>query len=279
MEESNKSIYEDYAQVKDLGDSLELHRKKGESEENFRERVAMVYLEQRGDACTATEILLGRRADMDNLEDGQLELRLHINHNRAKEDKLAMQNDTYYNILFEDFEAVLVGNKFERIFSYGFPSRGGSAKINEYSFWAKPDQGLLLTLESYLGFPNKKGVNNAKLYFELGFPEIFEDMSDFQKQEYIDLISGSSGSRVITHEDGTDYCSISRDVREGLASYLDILNGSTLKPNIPWKNLSEHMIWFCDHKEISEKGYDSQKINKEKITKLPKNIQEMMGFE
>ena len=106
--------------IKDIAERLEIRLKPDESEAEFRARVSLGVLKQYGDAVEAAEIALGKNwEEFDDL-DRNLALLLQFNYHKEKSARYEIVNDTYFGMSWEEYESILIGNKFEKVFSYGF---------------------------------------------------------------------------------------------------------------------------------------------------------------
>jgi hypothetical protein len=256
--------------VKKIADELEVRFILGENEHEFRQRVAIAYVEQKGDAIHAMEIASGKDYhEFDKVEQG-LSFMLNMANSKMKRKKYLRESDTHFNMSWKYYETLLKNNKFEKILGYEFDSPHQTGKEN-FGIWIRPDKGFLLTADSY-----RKDVSSTNLYFELSWRINGREFDEIE----LGLIGG------IMAGNGSSPCNIgkehlaravNRDAREGLIEYISELENSPFQTNSPWKFFDEHFLWLCDYSETKKEDYDWKQIARRKIARFPKQAREILG--
>ncbi len=214
--------------------------------------------------------------------DPQMELALVFEYNKMKADKFEWEGDTYLGMRWNYFLNVLQKQGFERVYAHDFrKSERDGNNTEEFNVWFNRNKGYLVSADSY-----STRVNSAHLHFELALPESYESLTKTQ----CDFIYNFIGNREALIVNGVMVANLfyQLDAREGLVRKLQQVEASTLSTNVPWKTVLPHQIYllqlydFADvHKEEAEAEmpFGSLQIkNKRTLNKLPKDIQEMLGW-
>ena len=260
--------------IKDIAERLEIRPQPNESEAEFRVRVGLGVLKQYGDAVEAAEIALGKNwEEFDDL-DRNLALLLQFNHHKEKSARYEILNDTYFGMSWEEYESILIGNKFEKVFSYGFKDTNDPNSKEEFAVWVRRDKGFFLTAESY---DSKKTVNSTRLYYELSWLIDGKEFDELEKISANQILEDTGSIPCLDDKGRIVTRAIEKDVREGLVEHLQNLEESGMQLNNPWKFLDNHYLFLCDYSETEHDEYDYKASTKGKITLLPKDVQAMIG--
>ena len=267
--------FPDMRSLLDLASRLDLKIIDGETEEELRYRLFEAVLEKEGDTTKASEVLTGKAWDKFNKKERDLSLIIHIAHTKHKKEKLQMIGDTYYAMSWNELEDILLGKKFEKVYSYDF--KGGHSN-EEFAIWIERNKALFLRAESY-GRDREVGVNNVNLFYELSLPI---DIEETDEDLWVKIRGVTEGSSHGSAGKGTKTICVMRDAREKLLEHLDKLEESLeegiLKTNNPWKYFDRHLLRLVNYSEKDAKDYDYKKITLKRVRELPEEVQEMIGF-
>ena len=184
--------------------------------------------------------------------------------NGAVKNKLLKERkDTLFSNTLEYYLEVIESNGFEWCLEIPFESCwGGEDRF--YIFW-HPD-GILLSFDT---FNRNTSINGGKIYYNW--------TSNSKKAWSSGCLSSHSGS-FKCKLDGKEVSAVSgsHDAREALIYNIDRLREEGTLLN-PWKQ--QGFLWllhYMDHKDINgnSKDYDYKAITKERISLLPKHVQE-----
>lgn len=264
----------DFRQIKEIADRLEIRPKKGENLGEFIIRVTEAHLEESGSPLAALELVLGKRWDRFNDFENHLALMFQASYSREEKARYEMLNDTHFGMTWKEYEEILKGVKFEKVFSYIFDDCRDPEIKEEYAIWARRDKGFLLTAESY---DNRRVINNTKLYFELSTLIDGREPDEVERIELDRLMKGSCGPCLDENRrevaQAMSYIAI-----EGLVGSLQMLEESRFQTNNPWQFPENQFLWLCDYTETKDKGYDSKAIAERKLAQLPEDVQAMIGY-
>ena len=188
------------------------------------------------------------------------------------------------NIKSKEVLRILQKQGFERVYAHDFKELVGNRNnTEEFNVWFNRNKGYLVSADSC---SEQRRVNSAHLYFELALPASYESLTKTQR----DFIYNIIGNREALIVNGSMVANLfyRLDAREGLVRKLQEVEASTLSTNVPWKNVLPRQLYllqlydFADaHKEEAEAEtlFGSLQIkNKRTLNKLPKDIQEMLGW-
>lgn len=249
---------------------LEIHPKEGESELEYRARVANAVAEEYGDALLAAEIIFGKDYNTFDRKEQLASLQIHLMLSKAKEMKLKQAGDTYYNMPWQYYEEVLKDKGFRKVYSYNFKDTHDTDRTEQYAIWLEDKKALLLTAESYYGMSR---VGSTKLYYELMLPKPFEDLGEFEYLLLRQLLEKCSYKASA----GRGPVFVAKDAKEWLAGHLDKLESYGFETNNPWREFDKHFLFLCDYSETTVDGYNYKEINRKKINALPEEVRTILG--
>lgn len=167
-------------------------------------------------------------------------------HNEHKESTLKSRGDSWFNMPFLDQLGVFVSLGFQVVLRDAFRGRYGPEKY--VILWHS--DGLLATCESF----EATRRNNAKVYYNFrradgGYP---------------------SGLTSSGHMQGDVWVG-DHDAREGIRYHLDAFRAEgEFLPQ--W--IERPFLWLVNYAESDVKDYDYKAINAERISRLPKHVQD-----
>lgn len=262
--------------VNKFAQQLEVRPKKRESEQEFRARVAKAVVDSYDDPILAAEIFTGTDYHNFNQAENGLAFCLMHENARKKREWYSMVSDTYQSMPWQDFNNILIGNRFERVLCYDFSSKSGSGEIDEFAVWARKDRGFLLIAKSYNG---KKVMDGANLHYELSLLIDGRELDELEDLIVWDsVLARASNGPCIDSKDRHVARDVDFDCREGLVEYIQKLEASPLQTNVPWKFFNEHNLWLLHPGESDSLNKSAKVIIQRKIQMLPKYVQVMIGF-
>lgn len=246
--------------------SLEVIQKEGENTVSFAKRIVTEYMKQYGDSVGAVELMTGLQHEEWDDDMQRIAFSLQRAYNQEKAEFLELVGDTHMETSWNKLENILMGNRFEKVSSYMFNDHNGS---DEFAIWARREKGFLLLAESY-----GTGVNRVNLHYELpvGNDDALSQMVFFQ------VLEGTLNGPCFDESDAHVAQYVSIDGREGLVGHIQKIEGAGISPNVPWRFYPDHFLWLCDFSEEKQKDYDSKEIRKRKLSALPDDIKEMIGY-
>ena len=253
---------------------------KKQSEADLTQRLA-ISLAAGEDPVTAAESAAGVGRNQLNPE---IELALVFEYNQMKTDKAEWEGDTFFNMSRDYFLNILQKQGFELVYTNDFKATTwGKDNTEEFNVWVNRDKGYLVSANSY---SKKSKINSTHLYFELALPATYERLTETQR----DFIYKIRGSREALIVNGSMVANLfyRLDAREGLVRSLQEVESSTLSTNVPWKNVLPRQLYLLqlyDFADVQKMGAETetpfgslQIKNKRTLDKLPKDIQEMLGW-
>jgi len=173
------------------------------------------------------------------------------NQRRQLAELLTVLGDSYMQIKYHDFVALLGRNKFVRVYSEQFI--GYDEQAEQYSVWWRPD-GVLITAESYDG-----RLNSSNVYYNW--------RTELQPGAAFQFTSSGTWHGPV---DGPGVWVGHADGREGLFTHLKALqeNGAFLPA---W--VDQPFLWFLNYMETKDPNYDYEAINNRKIAQFPVDVQ------
>ena len=193
-------------------------------------------------------------------------------------DKAEWEDDTFFGMDWSYLLNVLHKQDFEKVYAHDFKEPGRN-NTEEFNLWVRRDKGYLVSADSY-----HEKSNSVHLYYELALPDSYENLTERQ-HEFIWKLGGSRNALIIN---GAIAPSLFYrfDAREGLVRELQKVEGSTLSTNVPWKCVFPRefpflqLYDFADAKvKEAEDSLENLSIkNKRTLDKLPKDVQEMLGW-
>lgn len=221
----------------------------------------------RKDSLLESEKILGKNhySEFNKGEQG-FALFKFILDNKIKEQHLKSVGDTYFNMSWNDFIALIEDYGFIEGLRYDFEAPkhgfiGETDKVEEAIIYYHPYKGLILWATSY---DNKDHINDGKVY---GMAQYSDNAWDI----FNGCSHGDNGEKInIRHFD--------KDIREGLIHTLNkIEERATLLPK--WEGSYKPFLWFVDYAESKKDNYDYKAITREKIRRCPKNMQDIIGLD
>lgn len=260
--------------MKELSDKYEVHRKKNEPLREFMARLTLGIVQQIGDPLHALELTTGKDYHDFNDEENAASFLL-LQANRAfSESKNISNRDTYRDMPYRYFQDVVFENGFDRVMKYDFFDTHEKERKEEFSIWARKDLGMLLTSESYYG---KTQINSFCLYYEL--PTVIDgrELNQEENEQFWQLTYGTGSGPCLDERKVYLARAFNYGNLDGLISHVRGIARGPVKPNVPWKFYKKHHLWLCDYSETNARQ-EHEEINKRKISQLPKDVQEMIGF-
>jgi hypothetical protein len=211
------------------------------------------------DPIADTEKMLGKdHWSQFNESDNMMALGYAMLVNQMKENILKAASDTFFSMTWDEFNDIVTSNGFKNVYEYSFIHDYWKDSITTEKAAIYYRDGLVIFLTSY---NNGTTVNGGNLYGELKLNN--------PDAGWRDIPNGCSGGF-----DDEGNLHFSYDIREGLINFINSLSkvGSF---NSVWK-YKGHFLWFVDYKEEKEPNYNYATITKEKISKLPEEVQRML---
>ena len=230
------------------------------------------------DPVTAAERALGVGR---NQLDPATELALVVRYNELKQDKAEWENDTHLGMKWDYFLGVLQEQGFEQAYAHNFQESWRN-NTEEFGIWIRRDKGYLVSADSYW---HKDAVNSANLYYELALPAPYESLTEEQHRSLVRIRFQGSSVPLEANGSMVGYLNI-KDGRDGLVKYLQELESSGLSTHVPWRNVLPRELWYVrlydfeDAKIQEAEAFRDNMIikNKRTLDKLPKDVQEMLGW-
>lgn len=178
--------------------------------------------------------------------------------NQMKENILKTANDTFFSMNWNEFNDIVTLNGFKKVYEYSFVYDHWKDRITTEKAAIYYRDGLVIFLTSY---NNGTTVNGGNLYGELKLNN--------PDAGWRDIPNGCSGGF-----DKEGNLHFSYDIREGLINFINSIS-KVGKFNSIWE-YNGHFLWFVDYKEEKVPNYNYATITKEKIFKLPEEVQRML---
>ena len=185
---------------------------------------------------------------------------LAIRHDATKEKVLTARGDTPFSCSVDRYLSVVNGLGFERVLLDNFnrpPHDDSGREVTEFlAIYARPD-GLLLKIDAYGDV-----INTADIYFNVSYnPEGSSELP---------LCSGhtkivSPSSHVWVGD---------QDVREALRYKIESFEKVGLFTS-PW--IERPFLWLLNHLDAKAPDYDYNKINYDRISRMPEWVRKMIG--
>lgn len=253
---------------------------KKQSEADLTQRLA-ISLAADEDPVTAAERAAGVGR---NQLDPEIELALALRYNQMKADKAELEGDTFFNMSRDYFLNILQKQGFEMVYAHDFKNTTwGKDNTEEFNVWVNRDKGYLVSADSH---SEKSKINSANLYFELALPKSYGSLTKTQQDSFYKI----RGSREALIVNGSMVANLfyRLDAREGLVRNLQEVESSTLSTNVPWKNVLPRQLYLLrlyDFTDVQKMEAETETPfgfflikNKRTLNKLPKDIQEMLGW-
>jgi len=248
--------YRNFDNTLSLGESLGISMFKGESEPEFRLRLAQVMLEINSEALKVTDVLTGIKGfNLSDLEKSVSDI-LNRYHTELESRKADFEGDTFYKMPWSEFTEIIENNGFEKVFSQDFIDPKFN-NTNEYSIWANSKYGMLLEANSDSGRRLSKGNVYAEIKWindndtknaEYGLRnQGLSDMTERYLHTQNPLFNENLQSMVIALKKSL--------LAGGLFQYIDDLEKYGVEFNNPWRNFKNHSLNLVDPSE-----YDQNKI-------------------
>jgi hypothetical protein len=199
---------------------------------------------------------------------GALGMALAMKHNKKKAQLLQDSRDTHFRITYDEALEVYKDLGFEEVYSEDFDDSARSFSQgykDQYKvLWNQ--EGILATVESYGG----KSLNSSKIYYNWQPNEDEKNIFQYISSGHMaGGVNGDPNERIWVGD---------HDAREGLRHTLSVLrdHGKFLPQ---WRERPH--LWLINYGEQpSEFDFDYyEKLKKEKVDRLPKHIQELLGEE
>ncbi|MBI2129381.1 hypothetical protein HYU07_04025 [Candidatus Woesearchaeota archaeon] len=202
---------QDFPDIKSLemyATELEVHPVRGESEKEYRAKLALAVLKRYKDAVLASEIMFGKGWDKFEKGEQGAALFLHRLSGKIEKARYTANGDSHFNMPWKSYKAILEENGFRRVLSYEFEANPFGKKVKEeYTLWVEDKKALLLAAESF----NGECMNSTKLYYELNIRKPYEELNELEIILLGNVLETCSHSPLMRFE---AIC-IDRDVREG----------------------------------------------------------------
>lgn len=226
----------------------------------------------RQDSLYESEKMLGNKhwSEFNEIEQG-LSMLKFFDDNQKKKDHLESIGDTYWGIKWDTFINLIETNGFKTALRYDFEYNGFSKpSIEEAILYYHPQKGLIIWAESFGG---KDHINGGKLYGEVYMKEeMWQDITKVLTSSHGSFAYWDKESNIDVYKEQVYF---NFDIREGL-----IHNINKVEEVIPfapvWKDTQ--FLWFVDYVEDKVPGYDYKEITQQKISRCPKEFQDIIGI-
>ena len=215
-----------------------------------------------------------------NLLNPVTEVNLALIYNKMKADQAQWEGDTYYSMEWNYFLKTLQREHFERVYAHEFKEPNLST-TEEFTIWVRRDRGYVVSANSST---KKSRVLSAHLYYELALPSSYESLTEKQH----DFTSKGRGDKtpLLVGDSIAPSLFYAIDAREGLIRELRELEESTLSTNVPWRYvLPDRFSYLQLYDPVTVKTRESEDYEEDQrikntrtIAKLPRDIQEMLGW-
>jgi hypothetical protein len=231
------------------------------------------------DPIAEVEKVLNKHHSEFNHDEGLMMLVNALHTNEIKSNYLKSLGDTHFSISWDDFISLIESYGFKKGLRYNFDHRNGES-IEEAVLYYHPEKGLVIWATSYFN-----GLNGGTMYGQVKSREKVEyetvidkwgerqvmKMTDKLEEAYKSLNKCSHGS-FCDIETGLDF---HYDVREALINKIEQI-GENLEFVTKWNK--KPFLWFLDYTEEKDPNYDYVAITKEKISKCPVELQEIVSI-
>lgn len=233
------------------------------------------------DPIAEVEKVLGKNHSEFNREESQMMLANAFLANYRKADYLKGLGDTHFGMSWNEFIEIIQSYGFKEGHKYDFEHSNGEY-IDEAALYYHPEKGLVIWATSYF---NKSSVNGGTLYGQLTTNEKVEyviEKNEMFNTEYkrlkmtdslqksMNSLNNCSHGAFINIEQGIEF---SLDVREGLINKIEAIGNGGLEFVKQWNQKT--FLWLLDFNE-EKSAYDRDEINKEKISKCPEELQQIV---
>lgn len=175
---------------------------------------------------------------------------------RQKEVLLRAIDDSLFSNKLSDYTRIIAAEGFEKVLEIPFEvkeSYDPAPRQEKFFVYWKACEGLFLCFDSF----NGDSVNGGHIYFNLEAPE------------YISYDVPYSGG-YMKRDDGHKILVGDIDCREAIRTRLNgIREQGKFLP--VWEE--QKFMWLLHYGDTRNEGYDYKKINQERITQLPENVQ------
>lgn len=174
-------------------------------------------------------------------------------------------------VKLEEFVRDLKHHRFENVLSYDFKTNCYSSANESYNIFADLQHGLLLDFQTSSG-----EIGPGKLHYELGgFIPNRRDSSYYKT--VLDLLQRTHNGPCVNNEGVHSARAVSLDLHNDLFEHLYNLTNPILRTNNPWKFYSQHGLFLLDSKEAELPRLECERITRQKIRRLPIEVQVMIG--
>jgi hypothetical protein len=204
-----------------------------------------------------------------------LGLMFHLDKSKALEGMLAITEDTVFSMNVKDYIKIIQKEGFRELLRIPFESHhkhknGTRQKESLFIFW-HDETGILLKFDTFGRYDEKEGtgVNGGNFYYN--WSPIRDDSGAMVKGACRAISSGTSTDSGIWYGD--------HDCREALRFNIRRLKNFG-KFVTPW--VKRPFMWLCHHMDHHDengqnKVFDYEAINQERISMLPKDVQEKIS--
>lgn len=236
------------------------------------------------DPVADVEKLFNKHHSEFNHEEGVMMLANAFHANETKRNYLKSLGDTHFSISWNEFIKIIESYGFKEGLKYDIEHNGYSDQkyVDEAALYYHPEKGLVIWATSY---SNKTSLNSGTLYGQIttnekvSYKTVKSEYWDteYQQMEMSETLQKTYDSLFkCSHDAFADIetgVKFSYDVREALINKIEQIDKNSVFIK-EWTK--KPFLWFLDYNEEKIENYDYEAITKEKISKCPEELQNIL---